>query len=92
MAEWKKISPAGIYECSECGQTLMTCSIDIYKFCMACGRFMSNNIEPRRIKPESVKMYGKLATMVLDPTYDDNYNEDYDTGYDPFIGSFTDEV
>lgn len=40
MAEWKKISPAGIYECSECGQNVMTCDIVAYRFCHGCGALM----------------------------------------------------
>lgn len=34
---WKKISPADIYECSECGQNVMTQDIDAYNFCHGCG-------------------------------------------------------
>lgn len=37
---WIKISPAGIYECSECGQNVMTCDIDCYVFCHGCGAYM----------------------------------------------------
>ena len=40
---WIKISPAGIYECSECGQNVMTSDICAYKFCHGCGAKM----EPR---------------------------------------------
>ena len=38
--EWKKISPAGIYECSCCGQNVMTSDIECYKFCHGCGASM----------------------------------------------------
>jgi len=38
--KWKKISPAGIYECSECKQDVMTCDIDVYHFCHRCGAKM----------------------------------------------------
>jgi hypothetical protein len=38
--EWKRISPAGIYECSECGQNVMTSDIECYKFCHGCGASM----------------------------------------------------
>ena len=38
--EWKRISPAGIYECSECGQNVMTSDIECYKFCHGCGARM----------------------------------------------------
>ena len=38
--EWKKISPAGIYECSCCGQNLLTLDIECYKFCHGCGASM----------------------------------------------------
>ena len=41
-AEWLKISPAGIYECSGCGQNVMTSDIECYKFCHGCGRRMVN--------------------------------------------------
>lgn len=34
---WIKISPAGIYECSECGKNVMTSDIFAYKFCHVCG-------------------------------------------------------
>lgn len=35
---WIKISPAGIYECSGCGQNVMTSDIDAYKYCHGCGK------------------------------------------------------
>ena len=35
--KWIKISPAGIYECSECGKNVMTDDIDAYKWCHGCG-------------------------------------------------------
>ena len=38
--EWKRISPAGIYECSCCGQNVMTSDIECYKFCHGCGARM----------------------------------------------------
>ena len=38
--EWKRISPAGIYECSCCGQNVMTSDIECYKFCHGCGASM----------------------------------------------------
>lgn len=37
---WMQISPAKIYECSECGQNVMTNDIDCYKFCHGCGARM----------------------------------------------------
>lgn len=37
---WKRISPAGIYECSECGQNVMTGDIECYRFCHGCGAMM----------------------------------------------------
>lgn len=37
---WKKISPADIYECSECGQNVMTKDICAYHFCHGCGAHM----------------------------------------------------
>ena len=41
--EWKRISPAGIYECSECGQNVMTSDIECYKFCHGCGAMMKGD-------------------------------------------------
>lgn len=38
--KWIKISPAGIYECSKCGQNVMTSDIDVYEFCHGCGADM----------------------------------------------------
>ncbi len=35
--KWLKVSPAGIYECSECGRAVMTGDIEAYKFCHGCG-------------------------------------------------------
>ena len=37
---WKKISPADIYECSECGQNVMTQDICAYHYCHGCGAKM----------------------------------------------------
>lgn len=39
-AQWKKISPTKIYECSRCGQNVMTSDIDSYKYCHGCGAKM----------------------------------------------------
>lgn len=41
--QWLQISPAGIYECSECGQTVMTKDISCYKFCHGCGAYMGGD-------------------------------------------------
>ena len=38
--EWIKISPAGIYECSECGKNVMTSDIEAYEYCHGCGAIM----------------------------------------------------
>ena len=38
--KWIKISPAGIYECSVCGQNVMTQDIDAYLYCHGCGADM----------------------------------------------------
>ena len=38
--KWTQISPAGIYECSQCGQNVMTSDIEAYKFCHGCGAKM----------------------------------------------------
>lgn len=40
---WIKISPAGIYECSGCGQNVLTCDINVYKYCHGCGRRMEHD-------------------------------------------------
>ena len=37
---WIKISPAGIYECSECGKNVMTSDIEAYEYCHGCGARM----------------------------------------------------
>ena len=37
---WIKISPAGIYECSECGRNVMTSDIEAYEHCHGCGARM----------------------------------------------------
>ena len=37
---WIKISPANIYECSECGKNVMTGDISAYDFCHGCGADM----------------------------------------------------
>ena len=37
---WIQISPAGIYECSECGKNVMTNDIEEYKWCHGCGAKM----------------------------------------------------
>lgn len=43
--KWIKISPAGIYECSECGQNVMTSDIDVYQWCHGCGAKMEEGEE-----------------------------------------------
>lgn len=35
---WKKIHPAGIYECEQCGINVMTDDIEAYAYCHGCGR------------------------------------------------------
>ena len=37
---WLQISPARIYECSECAQMVMTDDISCYKYCHGCGAYM----------------------------------------------------
>lgn len=37
---WIKISPAGIYECSECQKDVMTSDIEAYEHCHGCGARM----------------------------------------------------
>lgn len=41
--KWKKISPAGIYECSVCGHDVMTTDIEVYRYCPNCGARMEEN-------------------------------------------------
>mgnify|MGYP007101828384 CR=1 FL=1 len=43
--EWIKISPANIYECSECGKNVMTDDISAYDFCHGCGAEMEGEAE-----------------------------------------------
>ena len=38
--KWLRISPAKIYECSECGQNVMTDDIECYAYCQHCGARM----------------------------------------------------
>lgn len=38
--KWVRISPAKIYECSICGQNVMTDDIECYRFCHGCGADM----------------------------------------------------
>ena len=42
---WIKISPAGIYECSECGKNVMTSDIEAYEYCHGCGARMDGDEE-----------------------------------------------
>lgn len=42
---WKRISPAKIYECSECGKNVMTDDIEAYTFCHGCGAKMDGGEE-----------------------------------------------
>ena len=39
-AGWIKISPAKIYECSDCGAQVMTGDICAYRYCHGCGAKM----------------------------------------------------
>lgn len=43
--KWIKISPANIYECSECGKHVMTNDICAYDFCPNCGADMRGEQE-----------------------------------------------
>ena len=43
--KWIKISPANIYECSECGKSVMTNDICAYDFCHGCGAEMREGKE-----------------------------------------------
>lgn len=40
---WKKISPAGIMECSVCGGNVLTSDIEAYKYCHHCGAKMGGD-------------------------------------------------
>ena len=40
VGHWKMISPAAIYECSECGQHVITQDICAYHYCHGCGAKM----------------------------------------------------
>ncbi len=40
---WKKISPAGIMECSVCGGNVLTSDIEAYKYCHHCGAKMEGD-------------------------------------------------
>ena len=40
---WIKISPADIYECSECGKNVMTSDIEAYEYCHGCGARMEED-------------------------------------------------
>ena len=42
---WLKISPAGIYECSECGKNVMTSDIEAYEYCHGCGARMDEEVD-----------------------------------------------
>lgn len=42
FGHWKKISPSFIYECSECGQHVLTSYIFAYKYCHHCGAKMED--------------------------------------------------
>lgn len=46
---WEKISPAGIYECSACGQPVMTTDIAAYKYCHGCGAYMGEETEDAEV-------------------------------------------
>ena len=43
--KWIKISPANIYECSECGKHVMTNDICAYDFCHGCGADMRGELK-----------------------------------------------
>ena len=43
--KWIQISPARIYECSECGINMMTDDIECYKWCHGCGAEMEADNE-----------------------------------------------
>ncbi len=45
IGRWIKISPANIYECSECGKNVMTDDICAYQFCHGCGAKMEGTDE-----------------------------------------------
>lgn len=41
--KWIRVSPAKIYECSECGQNVCTGDIECYRFCHQCGARMDDH-------------------------------------------------
>ena len=41
--KWIRVSPAKIYECSECGQNVCTGDIECYRFCHQCGARMDGD-------------------------------------------------
>lgn len=45
IGRWLQISPARIYECSECAQMVMTKDISCYKFCHGCGAYMGGDTD-----------------------------------------------
>lgn len=45
MGHWIKITPSGIYMCSECEQNVLTGDIDAYHYCHHCGIKMINESE-----------------------------------------------
>jgi len=57
---WIKISPANIFECSECGQNVMTSNICAYKFCHGCGAKM---IEPQNSEKDEHMTADEFAEL-----------------------------
>lgn len=45
VGHWIKITPSGIYKCSECEQNVLTGDIDAYHYCHHCGIKMINEGE-----------------------------------------------
>ena len=50
---WIKITPSGIYMCSECEQNVLTGDIDAYHYCHHCGVKMINEDENHENQNES---------------------------------------
>lgn len=57
---WIKITPSGIYMCSECEQNVLTGNIDAYHYCHHCGTKM---VEPRENTEQGLN-YADNDTMM----------------------------
>jgi DNA-directed RNA polymerase subunit RPC12/RpoP len=53
---WIKITPSGIYMCSECEQNVLTGDIDVYHYCHHCGIKMINVIDKYKAENKERKV------------------------------------